>query len=141
MRKLAQTGLHRGVNMFAHVCARICANKLKTAHEFAMVYMRKHNVCAYLRKVCASFTHVKPIWGRGQIAPDPLPRKRRLRSVCAGLRSVCAMFAHVFLCKPLSANMRKQKFHFDVYACLRMFSQCLRMFAQCLRNVCACFPL
>jgi hypothetical protein len=129
MRKLAQTGLHRGVNMFAHVCARICANKFKTAHKFAMVYMRKHNVCAYLRKVCASFTHVKPIWGRGQIAPDPLPRKRRLRSVCAGLRSVCAMFAHVFLCKPLSANMRKQKFHFmftHVYACLRMFSQCLR---------------
>ena len=51
------------------------------------------------------------------------------RNVCACLRSVCAMFAHVFLCKPLSANMRKQKFHFmftHVYACLRMFSQCLR---------------
>ena len=53
-----------------------------------MVYMRKHNVCAYLRKVCASFTHVKPIWGRGQIAPDPFLRKLILRS----LRMVYALF-------------------------------------------------
>ncbi len=49
--------------------------------------MRKHIVYASLRMVYVQLTHEMPIWGRGQIAPDPKLRKH-------GLRMVYTWFTH-----------------------------------------------
>jgi hypothetical protein len=94
LRKYAQTCANRFTpSMFAHVCAWICANNIKTPLFIELVYLRKHEVYAYLRNVCAMFALGKLKKRRGQLPPPPFLRKHSLRNVCACLCNVCAMFA------------------------------------------------